>query len=147
VNRLSQEDLEALRAMFDGEESPDFPALVQSCEDLLEEVRIRRALEGAALVHVSELRAWLASPDVGLGGFLDDLVRLVDLVDPEHASEVGSREVQVFERTIGIARLLEDDAVAASLVARAAARLWVHAGGNVASFAEMARSQAVAESK
>lgn len=90
---LDLTDLEApetaarLRAMADTLDAPDLCEAcdgptrstdaegVPLCDDCAKELAIDH--------HVRELREWCANPDPGLGGYLDDLVRLLDILRPE----------------------------------------------------------------
>jgi len=70
-------------------------AMQRAAEERAERGRIAEEKVRDALPYVYELRAWLKTPAIGMGDYLDDLHRLLDILDPDSAEAVSEPEGSV----------------------------------------------------
>ena len=56
---------------------------------LEEKLAMEQEAKELAAPYVAELREWLKSDAIGMGDYLDDLHRLLDILDPDSPDVVG----------------------------------------------------------
>lgn len=165
TDRVPKDRIDELIAAFDDPEAPapedvfdDLEALARELRSLRDaklddrwsfvfrprgthtEVRVRVGTPGSrALAGKLVLREEEATDLVGALGGAKIAVE-TERGEPAPASTL-------FLEVVALAEVLDDPVVAASLIARAAARLWMRNGGSLDSYVEMARSQATAEGR